>query len=76
MHRRFKVILEWDNEEKVYVVTVPALPGCSSYGSTKEEALERIQEAIAVTLEGFAATGQPLPKGNVDVSIAEVVLPA
>jgi len=70
MQRRFKVILEWDNEEKVYVVTVPGLPGCSSYGSTREEALRRIQEAIAVTLEGFEATGQPLPEG--DVEFAEV----
>ncbi|MGE5573910.1 MAG: type II toxin-antitoxin system HicB family antitoxin [Bacteroidota bacterium] len=76
MERRFKVVLEWDSEEEMYVATVPALPGCSSYGSTREEALERIQEAIGVTLEGLTATGQPLPKGDVDVSIAEVVLPA
>lgn len=76
MERRFKVVLEWDSEEEMYVATVPALPGCSSYGSTREEALERIQEAIGVTLEGLGATGQPLPKGDVDVSIAEVVLPA
>ncbi|MDK2931646.1 MAG: hypothetical protein PWR07_1777 [Bacillota bacterium] len=76
MERRFKVVLEWDSEEEMYVATVPALPGCSSYGSTREEALERIQEAIGVTLEGLRATGQPLPKGDVDVSIAEVVLPA
>jgi len=28
MQRRFMVVLTWDNETQVYVVTVPALPGC------------------------------------------------
>ncbi|MHB8984630.1 MAG: type II toxin-antitoxin system HicB family antitoxin [Eubacteriales bacterium] len=47
MIRRFKVILVWDSEEKVYAVTVPALPGCVTQGKNREEALERVQEAIA-----------------------------
>lgn len=72
--RRFKVILEWDSEEKVFTVTVPALPGCATFGSTREEALERAQEAIQVTLEGLQATGQPIPENDVNVFIAEVVV--
>jgi predicted RNase H-like HicB family nuclease len=72
--RRFKVILEWDAEEKVFTVTVPALPGCATFGSTREEALESAQEAIQVTLEGLQATGQPIPENDVDVFIAEVVV--
>jgi len=72
--RRFKVILEWDAEEKVFTVTVPALQGCVTYGRTRDEALERAQEAITVTLEGLEATGQPVPKGDVEVTIAEVTI--
>lgn len=30
---------------------VPALPGCISQGDTRQEALENIQEAIALYLE-------------------------
>lgn len=72
--RKFKVILEWDAEEKVFTVTVPALPGCATFGSTREEALESAHEAIQVTLEGLQATGQPIPENDVDVFIAEVVV--
>ncbi len=76
MPRRFKVVLTWDKEDKVYVATVPAIPGCSTFGDTKEEALVMAEDAIKVTLEGLAATGQPIPESDVDVSIAEVVVPA
>jgi len=46
MPRKFKVILTWDNDAQVYVVTVPALPGCLTQGKDRVEALERVQEAI------------------------------
>lgn len=47
MERSFKVVLTWDSETKVYVVSVPALPGCFTQGKDREEALQRAQEAIA-----------------------------
>ncbi|MTI86274.1 MAG: type II toxin-antitoxin system HicB family antitoxin [Firmicutes bacterium] len=74
MQRRFKVILEWDSEEQVFTVTVPALPGCSTYGNTRGEALKRAQEAISVTLDGLKGTGQPIPDGDIDVSVEEVIV--
>lgn len=70
MDRRFKVILEWDEETKVYAVTVPQLPGCVTQGKTREEALERIQEAIAGHIEALKLIGEPVPQG--DVEFAEV----
>jgi predicted RNase H-like HicB family nuclease len=47
---RFKVVLE-ESDEGGYTVYVPSLPGCISEGSTKEEALKNIQEAIELYLE-------------------------
>ncbi len=70
MQRKFKVILSWDNETQVYVVTVPALPGCFTQGKNREEALERIQEAIAGHIEALKLIGEPIPPG--DVEFAEV----
>jgi len=67
MQRRFKVVLTQDKEDKVYVATVPAIPGCSTFGNTKEEALAMAEDAIKVTLEGLEATGQPLPEGNIEI---------
>jgi predicted RNase H-like HicB family nuclease len=70
MERRFKVVLEWDSEVQVYAVTVPSLPGCVTQGRNREEALERIQEAITGHIEALKIIGQPVPQG--DVEFAEV----
>jgi predicted RNase H-like HicB family nuclease len=66
MEKSFKVILEWDDETKVYVVTVPELPGCVTQGNNRKEALERIQEAIEGHIEALNLIGMPVPKGNVE----------
>ena len=42
-------------------VAVPALPGCTSQGETREEALSMIREAIEVYIESLAAHGDPIP---------------
>lgn len=76
MERKFKVVLSWDEEAQVYVVTVPALPGCVTQGKDSKEALERAAEAIQVTLEGMAATGQSIPQGTGEAYISEVVVSA
>ena len=70
MEKDYKVILEWDEETKVYVVTVPSLPGCVTQGNNRKEALERIQEAIEGHIEALNLIGEPIPKG--DVEFAEV----
>ncbi|MFA7467882.1 MAG: type II toxin-antitoxin system HicB family antitoxin [Desulfotomaculaceae bacterium] len=70
MSRKFKVILTWDNETQVYVVTVPALPGCVTQGKDRQEALKRVQEAITGHIEALKLIGEPVPQG--DVEFAEV----
>lgn len=47
---QFKVLIEQD-EEGVYVASVPELPGCYTQGKTLEEVRERIKEAIELVLE-------------------------
>ena len=70
----YKVILERnDDEEGYYTATVPALPGCVTQGATKEEALERIKEAIQGYLESLQKDGIPAPR---DVELEEVAIPA
>jgi predicted RNase H-like HicB family nuclease len=48
-------------EEGGYWVEVPALSGCFSQGETIEEALQNVQEAIALHLEVMAEEGQEPP---------------
>lgn len=57
---RYRVLIEQD-EDGVYVVEVPALPGCISQGKTRSEAVDNIKEAIAGYLESLQENGDPVP---------------
>lgn len=46
----FKVLIEQD-EDGVFVASVPAIPGCHTQGRTYEEVMENIKEAIRLCLE-------------------------
>jgi predicted RNase H-like HicB family nuclease len=56
---KFNVILEQD-EDNMWIVECPTIPGCISQGSSKKEALENIKDAITACLEVRAEIGLPL----------------
>jgi len=58
---KFNVTIDCD-EDRMWIVECPAIPGCVSQGQTKEEALENIKEAINLCLEVRAEKGLPLTK--------------
>ena len=47
---QFKVLIEQD-EDGIYVASVPELPACYTQGKTLEQARERIKEVIELVLE-------------------------
>ena len=58
---RYEVTIEWDPADKLYVATMPAL-SVESYGATIQDAIDMIEEAAEVTIEGLSETGQPVPQ--------------
>ena len=66
---KFSVTLDRD-EDGVWVVECPSIPGCVSQGHTKEEALENIRDAIDACLQVRAELGLPL---TVETHQVEVV---
>jgi predicted RNase H-like HicB family nuclease len=48
------------DEDGIWVVECPSIPGCVSQGKTKEQAVKNIEEAIALCLEVRAERGLPL----------------
>ncbi len=46
---KFLVVIERD-EDGMYIVECPSVPGCVSQGKTEEEAIENIKEAIKACL--------------------------
>lgn len=60
-----------------YTVSVPALPGCITYGETLEEARKMAREAIELYLEDLADNNEEIPGadatlwGTVEVEVAK-----
>ena len=44
-----------------YTVTVPALPGCVTFGDTLEESIEMAKEAIGLYIESLRAHDEEVP---------------
>jgi len=55
----FTVTIDRD-EDGVWVVECPAIPGCFSQGKTKDEALANVKGAIKTCLEVWIEQGLPL----------------
>ncbi len=59
-------------EDGYWVAECPSLPGCISQGSTKEEAIVNIKEAIAVYVEALEDDHLPVPEDNFDAVLVAV----
>jgi predicted RNase H-like HicB family nuclease len=62
---KYRVVIEQD-EDGMFVIEAPALPGCISQGSTYNEALQNIQEAIVAYLESLTQHGEPIPPSTAE----------
>ena len=60
MTLRFRVLIEQD-EDGMFVVECPNLPGCISQGKTRDEALANIRDAIQGYLASLEKHGEPIP---------------
>lgn len=75
MVNQYAYTIHTERTEGGYLVTVPSLPGCITWGHTLEEAKCMGREAILAYLESLAKEGRPLPiesykTSKVNVSIA------
>ena len=59
---KYEIVIFWSDEDDVFVTFVPELIGCMAHGETREEALQNIQEAMALWVEVARETGQAVPE--------------
>lgn len=57
----YSMVIEWEPLDRIFVVTVPELPGCVTHGSTYEEAVAQAKEAIEGWIDAAREDGDPLP---------------
>ena len=60
-------VLLYPGEDGFIVAEVPSLPGCISQGTTREEALANVREAINLHIEVLRERGEPLPDDRVEM---------
>lgn len=57
----YSMLLEWDPEDRIYVVSVPELPGCHAHGATYEEAARKGRDALITWVDGARHFGDSVP---------------
>jgi predicted RNase H-like HicB family nuclease len=67
MSSRYTVLIYPD--EGAYSVTVPALPGCVTWGRTLDEAVASAREAIEGHIAALRETGQDVPEEETPVVV-------
>jgi predicted RNase H-like HicB family nuclease len=55
-------VLLYTDEDGIWIAECPSLPGCGGDGTTREEAIERVKEAIRSYVEALEADGLPDPE--------------
>ena len=78
-YHSFEVVIEREDDPLAgFSAYSPSLPGCTSNGSTIEEAKANIREAVALHLEMLRAKGEPVPPNDRIVHVEELTfaLPA
>lgn len=60
MQLTYKILMHKEPEGS-YTVSVPALPGCITFGETVEHAIEMAKEAIELYIEELNERGEEIP---------------
>lgn len=63
MNRTYKILLTKE-PEGAYTVTVPALPGCITYGDNIDHAISMAKEAVELYIENLREKGEDIPDDN------------
>jgi predicted RNase H-like HicB family nuclease len=63
MQKTYKILMHKE-PEGTYTVSVPALPGCMTYGDSVEHAIQMAQEAIELYIEELHERGEEIPDDN------------
>ncbi len=52
--RRYAMVIEWSDEDQLFLVSIPDFPGAHTHGHTRAEAAAMGEDIIALLLDGEA----------------------
>lgn len=62
MAEEYSIFMQYDPQDKIYVASVPELPGCMADGKTPEEAVKQAQIVIDLWIETALEDGEEIPE--------------
>ena len=68
MTSRYRMLIEWSDDDQVFVVTLPEFPGNRTHGTSYEAAARNGQEVLDLLIETWESEGRPLPAPHYFVS--------
>ena len=69
--KRYPVVIEQEKDGR-FSIYAPDLAGCQSWGTTREQALESIREAIELWIEDAIADGEAVPAPGSSLHYVEI----
>ncbi len=62
MNHHFSMLIQWSEEDQLYVVTLPEFSGSHTHGQTYKEAVKNGQQVLDLLVETYQTEGRPLPQ--------------
>ncbi len=59
--QHYSMVIQWDPEDQIYIISVPELPGAKTHGKTYDEAIKNILEVIELWIEAAQEAGRSVP---------------
>lgn len=63
--KHYSMTIQWDNDDKIYIVTVPELPGCKTHDKTHNKAIKNALIVIELWIEAAQEMGRLVPHPDV-----------
>jgi len=68
MTSRYRMLIEWSEEDQVFIVTLPEFPSDRTHGTSYEEAAKNGREVLDLLIETWKKEGRALPSPQFFVS--------
>jgi predicted RNase H-like HicB family nuclease len=59
---KYEIIINWSQEDQLFIAEVPELLGCIAHGKTQEEAIFNIKEAMELWIGTAKEFGDFIPQ--------------
>ena len=58
----YSVFIQYDVTDKIYIASIPELPGCMAHGETREKAMKELEIAKELWIESALEDGKSIPE--------------